>query len=33
MQVQTNGDVLGCAKDEVDENWVEGGVKAKDRWD
>lgn len=32
-QVQTNGDVLGCAEDEVDENWVEGGVKPKDGWD
>lgn len=32
-QVQTSGDVLGGAKDEVDENWVEGGVKAKDGWD
>lgn len=25
--------MFGCAKDEVDENWVEGGVKAKHRWD
>lgn len=32
-QVQTSGDVLGGAKDEVDENRVEGGVKAKDGWD
>lgn len=30
VKVQTDGDVLGRAKDEVDEDWVEGRVKAKD---
>lgn len=32
VKVQTDWDVLRSAKDEVDEDWVEGGVKAKDWW-
>lgn len=30
VKVQTDGDVLGRAEDEVDEDRVEGGVQAKD---
>lgn len=30
VEVQTDWDVLGSAKDEVDEDWIEGGVESKD---